>query len=94
MAAVFGLGIVATPDDFGNQGARPTHPELLDWLAVTFRENDQWEVKAFIKRMVLSATYRQSSKLRPELLEMDQPTVYWPITPDKNSLLKWCVTTL
>ena len=77
----FGLGIVATPDDFGNQGARPTHPELLDWLAVTFRENDQWDVKAFIKRMVLSATYRQSSKLRPELLEMD-PTnrllAYYP----------------
>lgn len=72
----FGKGIVATPDDFGNQGARPSHPELLDWLAVTFRETDQWDVKAFIKRLVLSATYKQSSKLRPELQQID-PANQW-----------------
>ncbi|MGC6422618.1 MAG: DUF1553 domain-containing protein, partial [Flavobacteriaceae bacterium] len=72
----FGKGIVATPDDFGNQGARPSHPELLDWLAVTFRETDQWDVKTFIKRLVLSATYKQSSKLRPELQQID-PANQW-----------------
>ena len=58
----FGRGIVSTPDDFGNQGARPTHPKLLDWLAHTFRTTDQWDSKQFIKRLVMSATYRQSSK--------------------------------
>ncbi|MBL6656046.1 MAG: PSD1 domain-containing protein [Flavobacteriaceae bacterium] len=58
----FGRGIVSTPDDFGNQGARPTHPKLLDWLASTFRTTDQWDSKQFIKRLVMSATYRQSSK--------------------------------
>ena len=58
----FGRGIVSTPDDFGNQGARPTHPKLMDWLATTFRTTDQWDSKQFIKRLVMSATYRQSSK--------------------------------
>ena len=67
----FGRGLVATPDDFGNQGARPSHPELLDWLAVTFREDDQWNIKAFLKRMVLSATYRQTSKTSPEVNQID-----------------------
>ncbi|QMU28602.1 DUF1553 domain-containing protein [Adhaeribacter radiodurans] len=56
----FGQGIVKTAEDFGNQGELPTHPELLDYLAVTFRESN-WNVKALLKMMVLSATYRQSS---------------------------------
>jgi hypothetical protein len=67
----FGRGLVATPEDFGNQGARPSHPELLDWLAVTFRAEDQWNIKAFIKRIVMSGTYRQSSKQIDELNRMD-----------------------
>ena len=67
----FGRGLVATPDDFGNQGALPSHPELLDWLAVTFREQDQWDVKAFVKRLVTSSTYRQSSSVREEALPLD-----------------------
>ena len=57
-------------EDFGNQGALPSHPELLDWLAVDFQENG-WDLKRLIRKMVLSATYRQSSAIRPELQEID-----------------------
>ncbi|TWU22548.1 Planctomycete cytochrome C [Novipirellula galeiformis] len=57
----FGEGIVRTPEDFGSQGAPPTHPELLDWLAVEFIENG-WDIKRMLKRIVTSATYRQSSQ--------------------------------
>jgi uncharacterized protein DUF1553/uncharacterized protein DUF1549/cytochrome c len=67
---IFGNGIVSTPFDFGNQGALPVHPELLDWLAVHFRENN-WDVKAFFKYMVMSSTYRQSSVIKPALMERD-----------------------
>ena len=71
---IFGKGIVETVEDFGNQGALPSHPELLDWLAVDFQENG-WDVKRLLKQMVLSATYRQSSKIRPELKEIDPDNV-------------------
>ncbi|QDT08482.1 DUF1553 domain-containing protein [Stieleria marina] len=57
---LFGTGIVATSEDFGSQGELPSHPELLDWLAVNLRDND-WDIKRFIKLIVTSATYRQSS---------------------------------
>lgn len=67
---MFGRGIVETVEDFGNQGALPSHPELLDWLALDFQKNG-WNVKRLVKQMVLSATYRQSSKIRPELQELD-----------------------
>lgn len=60
-AAFFGRGIVATVDDFGIQGSSPSHPELLDWLAVTWMDADRWSLKALHRRMVLSETYRQSS---------------------------------
>lgn len=58
---LFGVGIVKTTEDFGSQGERPSHPKLLDWLAVEFRENG-WNVKAILKTIVMSATYRQSSR--------------------------------
>ena len=67
---VFGTGIVKTAEDFGVQGELPSHPELLDWLAVQFRE-DGWDVKRFMKRLVMSATYRQSSRATPEKLAKD-----------------------
>ncbi|MEQ8881716.1 MAG: DUF1553 domain-containing protein [Cyclobacteriaceae bacterium] len=67
---MFGRGIVETVEDFGNQGALPTHPELLDWLAVDFQEHG-WDLKRLIKQMVTSATYRQSSRIRPDLQEED-----------------------
>ena len=66
----FGNGIVKTIDDFGVQGALPTHPELLDWLAVDFQENG-WDLKKIFKTIVMSATYRQTSKVTPKLLEVD-----------------------
>jgi hypothetical protein len=68
---LFGEGLVRTPEDFGLQGERPTHPELLDWLAVEFRESG-WDVKRFYKLLVTSATYRQAALITPEKLEKDR----------------------
>ena len=67
---IFGKGLVSTPDDFGNQGSLPTHPELLDWLSVDLRENG-WDMKALYKKMVMSATYLQASDVSPEKLNQD-----------------------
>ena len=67
---VFGTGIVKTAEDFGSQGQPPSHPQLLDWLAVQFQD-DGWDVKAFMKQLVTSATYRQSSHVTPQLIEAD-----------------------
>jgi hypothetical protein len=67
---LFGTGLVKTSEDFGNQGERATHPELLDWLATRFVA-DGWDVKKFMKRMVMSATYRQASKVTTEGLARD-----------------------
>ncbi len=69
-AIPFGAGLVATPEDFGVQGLRPSHPELLDELALDFIESG-WDVKAFLRRLVLSATYRQSSTISKDALERD-----------------------
>ncbi len=66
----FGRGLVETENDFGMQGTAPTHPELLDWLAVSFREGG-WNVKELHRLIVTSATYRKSSVQRPELREKD-----------------------
>jgi len=68
---MFGIGIVATLEDFGSAGDKPSHPELLDWLALRFERDLKWDMKALLKEIVLSATYRQESKVRPELLERD-----------------------
>ncbi|RMF45088.1 MAG: DUF1553 domain-containing protein, partial [Planctomycetota bacterium] len=71
---LFGRGLVSTSEDFGMQGSPPSHPELLDWLAVEFVESG-WNVKGLIKRIVMSHTYRQSSDGRPELRERDPDNV-------------------
>ena len=67
---LFGKGIVKSVSDFGTQGAWPTHPELLDWLATDFVKNG-WNIKRTFKQIVMSATYRQSSKLNRELYTKD-----------------------
>ncbi|MEX0678233.1 MAG: DUF1553 domain-containing protein [Pirellulales bacterium] len=67
---VYGTGLVKTSGDFGVAGQLPSHPELLDWLAVEFRESG-WDVKRFFRLMVLSATYRQSAAVAPEKVEKD-----------------------
>jgi hypothetical protein len=66
----FGTGLVKTTEDFGAQGEAPSHPELLDWLAVQFRE-DGWDIKKMMKRIVLSAAYRQSSRVTKDRLAKD-----------------------
>ena len=78
---LFGTGLVETSDDLGSRGELPSHPELLDWLAVEFQESSQadiagteasrWNVKALLKLIVLSAAYRQDSRVTPEHLERD-----------------------
>jgi hypothetical protein len=67
---LFGSGLVKTVEDFGSQGEWPSHPELLDWLATEFVRTG-WDVKAILRTIVTSATYRQSSKVSPELLRRD-----------------------
>ncbi len=78
---IFGTGIVRTSEEFGTQGEQPSHPELLDWLAVELAnpererrggaEGKPWDVKAFLKLLVMSNAYRQSAKVTPELFERD-----------------------
>ena len=68
--AYFGIGLLETSEDFGHQAAAPSHPKLLDWLAVEFMESG-WDMKHIHRLIVTSATYRQSSLVSPELLEKD-----------------------
>ncbi len=67
---IFGTGLVKTAEDFGSQGEPPSHPELLDWLACEFMQTG-WDIKRLLKTVVTSATYRQASRVTPELLERD-----------------------
>jgi hypothetical protein len=67
---LFGTGLVKTVEDFGSQGEWPSHPDLLDWLAVDFIEHG-WDTKRMLKQIVMSHTYRQSSRMTPELRERD-----------------------
>jgi mono/diheme cytochrome c family protein len=67
---LFGVGLVETPEDWGIRGKLPNHPQLLDWLATEFVEQ-KWDVKKFLRMLVTSATYRQSSRVTGELLERD-----------------------
>ncbi len=67
---LFGVGLVKTVEDFGAQGEAPSHPELLDWMAVEFQQGG-WNVKSMLKTIVSSATYRQSSKITPQLEQRD-----------------------
>ena len=76
----FGRGIVKSAADFGMQGDLPSHPALLDWLAVDFRENG-WNIKRLVKQMVMSATYRQSAVISKEKLKTDPENIYLSRAP-------------
>ena len=90
----FGQGLVKSLYDFGNQGDLPSHPELLDWLAVHFAENG-WDLKALSKLIVMSATYQQSSVMSPQLREIDPynvllargPSYRWPAEVIRDNAL-------
>jgi hypothetical protein len=71
---LFGRGIVKTAEDFGSQGQLPSHPDLLDWLAVEFVESG-WDVKGLMRTIVTSGTYRQSSRVAPELAQRDPENI-------------------
>ena len=79
-AEIFGRGIVTTPEDFGMQGELPTHPKLLDWLAIRFVEND-WSMKQLIKSIVLSSTYQQSSAASNSKIKKDPQNNYYARGP-------------
>jgi hypothetical protein len=68
---LFGIGIVETLEDFGTQGASPTHQDLLDWLALHFMDEYKWSMKKLVKEIVMSAAYRQDSRISDELKERD-----------------------
>jgi len=92
---IFGIGLVKTAEDFGSQGERPTHPELLDWLASDFVEHG-WDIKHAIKQIVMSYTYRQSSFCSEELRKVDpenkylarSPSYRWPAEMIRDNALK------
>lgn len=77
---LFGRGIVKTSGDFGMQGELPSHPELLDWLAVDFIEHG-WDIKWLVKQIVMSATYRQSGKVSDAQLKKDPENIYFSRAP-------------
>jgi hypothetical protein len=79
-AELFGHGLVITPEDFGIKGDPPTHPELLDWLAVEFMDNG-WSMKKLLKTIVTSAAYRQSSRVTPELFARDDQNLLYARGP-------------
>ncbi len=79
-AAFFGRGIVTTSDDFGLQGQPPTHPQLLDWLAVEFMEQG-WSMKQLHKSIVMSNTYRQSSRVSEQAIDKDPGNTWWARAP-------------
>lgn len=68
---LFGIGIVETVEDFGTQGAKPSHPELLDWLAQQFIYEHDWSIKSLLKQIVMSATYQQAAIVNTDLLQKD-----------------------
>jgi hypothetical protein len=83
----FGVGIVKTAEDFGSQGEVTSHPELLDWLATEFMRTG-WDVKALQKTIVMSATYRQGSRVSPEDARFRRPR--WPTSTLRHAKAPWC----
>ncbi len=83
-ASIFGKGIVQTLEDFGTMGDLPSHPELLDYLALHFSGEQRWQFKKLIKSIVMSATYQQSSKMDATILEKDPNNLYLARSPRKR----------
>ncbi len=77
---IFGRGLVKTVQDFGNQGSLPSHPALLDWLALDLQKSG-WDIKALLKEMVTSATYRQASGATSQQKELDPENIYLSVSP-------------
>lgn len=91
---IFGRPLVGTPSNFGSLGDRPTHPDLLDDLSVRFM-NSGWSVKELVKELVLSATFRQSSKLRSQAQAKDPANrFFWRMNPRRLSVEMWRDTVL
>ncbi len=88
-ALFFGQGLVTTPEDFGSQGSRPSHPRLLDWLASDFRDQG-WNIKRLHRQLVRSATYRQSSRVSPDKLEKDPENLLYARGP-RYRLPSWMI---
>jgi hypothetical protein len=84
----FGKGLVKTSGDFGMQGDLPTHPKLLDWLAVDFMEHE-WDVKRLVKNIVLSATYRQSAQWGKDAKLKDPDNIYFSHAPRVRLKAEW-----
>lgn len=84
----FGRGLVKTSGDFGMQGELPSHPELLDWLAVDFMENG-WNIKRLVKQLVMSATYQQSAKISKKSLDLDPENVFLSHAPRNRLKAEW-----
>ena len=80
-AQLFGKGIVLTTEDFGTQGSKPTHPELLDWLALHFMNEANWSLKQLLKTIVSSASYQQSSRFSPDSYQHDPDNQYFTRGP-------------
>ena len=78
---LFGTGLVETLEDLGTQGATPTHRELLDYLAWRFMHEDEWSIKKMLRYIVLSATYRQDSRVSKEALALDPDDRYYSRAP-------------
>ena len=88
---LFGTGIVETLENFGSVGEEPSHPELLDWLALHFQNDLHWDMKALLRELVTSATYRQSSAattagLRPKILAI----ACWRMVRSNGLPRRWC----
>ena len=80
-AQLFGRGLVETEEDFGVQGTLPSHPELLDWLAVSYQGEMGWSTKSLCKTIVMSSTYQQSSKTTPRQQQVDPENRWWTRAP-------------
>ncbi len=88
---LFGAGLVVTEEDFGSSGQPPTHPELLDHLAVRFQSDQRWSFKRLIRELVLSSTYRQDAAIRREHSTADPSNRWWLGDRDFVCLPKWFV---